>query len=647
MKSRMLWLASGDKNTTFFHKVACARRSRKQIWEIEDDCGNLIHSQTEIKSAAHSHFKSFYQAPPAPSLADQTAVASLFPTLITPEEANSLLSPCTKEELFETINSFKKEKSPGPDGWSVELFLHFFELMSPDLLEVIEDSKTRGVVSSHLNKTFVVLIPKANQPRLFSDFRPISLCNLCYKIISKLIAVRLRPYLSRALSEEQLGFLKGRQILDAVGVAQECIHSIKTKKQQAILLKLDLKKAFDSVNWNFLHLILIQSGFGTSFTNWILGCITSASLAILINGEATKPFKCERGLRQGCSLSPLLFILILNGLSILLKNKQAEGLLKGIKVAGQTHILHILFADDVLILTSANLAEWSIIHSILSSFCDVSGLQINASKSTFMFSNTQESLKLDIRDLFGIGGKDLADGFHYLGFFLKASRYTSKDWTWFVDNFRERILNWKHRYLSMGGRLILIKAVLESLPVYWMALAQIPATVLKTLRQHIFSFLWSGNKKSRSFHLCKWEDLSKPKTLGGWGLKHLPMFQLALSTNTFWRLLTTPGLWSSVIRAKYLHQLPVHLWFRFAEAQPKSGSHLWKKLSATLPIILKWLSWDPGDGRLIEVGRDCILDLGNKAFSPRLFEHISVAKISSFYINFTPHLFLALSASPG
>jgi hypothetical protein len=385
----MLWLAGGDKNTRFFHRVASSRRSKKHLWDIEDENGILHHSQADIKSAAFNHYKAFFQATPAPSLAAQIETASLFPKMVTTEEALALESPCTKEELLEVIKGFKKEKSPGPDGWSVELYLHFFDLMWQDLLDVVEDARIRGKVNSQLNNTFIVLIPKSNLPRQFKDFRPISLCNLCYKIISKIIARRLRPFLSRALSEEQLGFLKGRQILDAVGVAQECIHSIKTKKLKAILLKLDLKKAFDCINWNFLHLILIQSGFGTITTNWILGCISSATLAILINGEATKVFHCERGLRQGCPLSPLTFILILEGLSILLKNSQAGRHLKGIKVAGLTHILHILFVDDVLILSNANLAEWTIIHSILNTFCVVSGLEINVHKSVFLVSNAR------------------------------------------------------------------------------------------------------------------------------------------------------------------------------------------------------------------------------------------------------------------
>jgi hypothetical protein len=247
----------------------------------------------------------------------------------------------------------------------VELYLHYFDLMAQDLLEAIEDSRIRGLVNKQLNNTFIVLIPKQNHPRQFSDYRPISLCNLSYKIITKIIANRIRPLLSRALAEEQLGFLKGRQILDAIGTAQECLHSIKTKNLPAILLKLDLKQAFDCVNWNFLHLILLQCGFGAATTNWMMGCITTASLAVLINGEATKAFHSERGLRQGCPLSPLLFILVLECLSILLKRSKLDGNLTGIRASRLTQILHLLFVDDVIIMTSDSLSEWTEIYNVL------------------------------------------------------------------------------------------------------------------------------------------------------------------------------------------------------------------------------------------------------------------------------------------
>jgi ribonuclease HI len=608
---------------SFFHRFASARRSKKHLWDIEDDDGLLHHSQEGIKSAAYKHFNSFFKVTSAPHLAAQVELASLFPKMVTTEEAIALEAPCTKEELFVVLKGFKKEKSPGPDGWSVELYLHFFDLMFQDLLDAVEDSRIRGVVSPQLNRTFVVLIPKSNLPKHFQDFRPISLCNLCYKLISKIIARRIRPFLSLALSDEQLGFLKGRQILDVVGVAHECIHSLKTKKQQATLLKLDLKKAFDCINWNFLHLVLIQCGFGLIITNWILGCISSASLAILINGEATRSFHCERGLRQGCPLSPLLFILVLEGLSILLKINQAEGHLTGIKISGQLHILHLLFVDDVLILTSADPDEWSLIHSILNNFCSASGLEINFQKSIFLVSNTQETFLSDITTLFGMEAHELEKGFSYLGFFLKSSRYTSKDWHWLFDKFNSKIHHWCNRLLSLGGRFVLIKSVLESLPVYWMALAHIPASILKTLRQLIFSFLWSGSKKNKGYHLCKWESISKPKSMGGWGLRHLPFFYRALSANTFWRILMKPGLWSLVIKAKYFPSLPVHIWIRSASDRPNRGSIIWKHLSLTLPIILHWISWNPGNGQLIEVGRDCILGLGRHALlSAPLLAHL-------------------------
>jgi hypothetical protein len=162
--------------------------------------------------------------------------------------------------------------------------------------------------------------------------------------------------------------------MDAIGTAQECLHNIKLKKLQALILKLDLKKAYDCINWDFLRLILLQTGFGVSTTKWIMGCVSNATFAVLINGETTSFFQSERGLRQGCPLSPLLFILVMEGLSFLLKKSQVDGIITGVKVTRLVKILHIFFVDDVLLMTKENLQEWREIEIILKTFCRASGL---------------------------------------------------------------------------------------------------------------------------------------------------------------------------------------------------------------------------------------------------------------------------------
>ena len=130
--------------------------------------------------------------------------------MVTEEEVLNLEKPCSREEILEVLKGFTKDKSLGPDGWKVDFFLHFFELVGQDLLDVVEESRIRSKVIKQRNSTFLALIPKVNNPNTFNDFRPIALCNLCYKIIAKVIAKRIRPILSHDLFEEQLGFLKGR-----------------------------------------------------------------------------------------------------------------------------------------------------------------------------------------------------------------------------------------------------------------------------------------------------------------------------------------------------------------------------------------------------------------------------------------------------
>jgi len=152
---------------------------------------------------------------------------------------------------------------------------------------------------------------------------------------------------------------------------------------------------------------------------------------------------------------------------------------------------------------------------VLNIFFSVTGLKINFQNSLFLAIGAKEAFLSELKTLYGIDYRDLEVGFNYLGYFIKPTSYKAKDWCWLYENFERRIQHWCNRCLSMGSRYILIKEVLESLPVYWMALAHIPQSVLTKLCKFIFPFLWKGNKQNRGSHLCRWETLSKPKVLGG------------------------------------------------------------------------------------------------------------------------------------
>jgi hypothetical protein len=252
-----------------------------------------------------------------------------------------------------------------------------------------------------------------------------------------------------------------------------------------------------------------------------MSCVVSSSFVVLLNGEATYFFRSGRGLRQGCPLSPLLFILVMEGLSLLLKESKGEGKLAGIKVSRMIKILHLFFVDDVLIMTNATLQEWLEIDRLIKLFCKASGLQVNDSKTTVLYEGLSEVDLTPFKSFLPYTFTDLAIGFKYLGYYLKTGVYKVDDWSWLLAKMEKKIGLWCNRWLSLGGRYILIKLVLESQPVYWMSLETIPRSVLNKIQKIMFNFLWNGNNETQHFHLCRWESLSKPKKCGGWGFHNL------------------------------------------------------------------------------------------------------------------------------
>ena len=312
-KSRVDWLQEGDRNTAFFHNTVKARRSGNSITSLVSTSGDQLFSKEAISLEAKRYFSQLFSKEEPCSLVETRAILECIPQLVSDSMNRDLLRPIMLEELEKVVFGMKKGKAPGPDGFPIEFFQEFWEIIKFDLLEVVQESYQNKQMLKSLNATFLALIPKVDGANSLDQFRPIALCNVTYKIITKLIAERLKPFLATLISKEQGGFVGGRQILDGVVIASEAIHSMATSKEKAMFIKLDLAKAYDRVSWEFLGHVLHAFGFDMEWVDWILSCVTSPSFSVLINGEPTDLFSASRGIRQGDPISPYLFIIVAEG----------------------------------------------------------------------------------------------------------------------------------------------------------------------------------------------------------------------------------------------------------------------------------------------------------------------------------------------
>lgn len=299
------------------------------------------------------------------------------------DEEEELSKEVTLDELEATLKWFKKDKSPDPDGWTIEFYLAFFDVIGTNLLHVIEDSRVNGRIVPFITLTFIALIPKANNPSSFNEYHPIYLFNCLYKIITKIIANRMRPVISKHISPKRFAFLQDRQIHEVVGTTKEVLHSLHTRKRKCMILKVDLSKAFEHVNCLYIRMLLTHMGFPYNLIKWIMGCISNISCSVLVNGSASPFFLLEGGLRKGCPLSPILLLLVMEGLSHNIMVEFKGGRLQGIKITNECWLTHLLFVDDILIFLNGSVGDLTVIRSIFSLFMLATSMELNKHKSTF------------------------------------------------------------------------------------------------------------------------------------------------------------------------------------------------------------------------------------------------------------------------
>jgi len=252
---------------------------------------------------------------------------------------------------------------------------------------MVKESQWSRKVLRSMNSTFLLLIPKKQECQSFKYYRPISCCDMIYKVITNILAIKIKPMLSEIIGEEQSGFLINCQIHDVVILAQEVLHSAERSKEKISLFKLDLSKEYDRVDWTFLRLVLVQMRMSIPVVNWIMSCVNSASFVIFINGSPSRFFSASRGPRHGCPLSTFIFLIIVDSLSRLIKEAISLHRISGFQILERESISHIIFIDNIFCCLQGSTEALQIFKEILYSFNGAIGREINFDKSSTIYHN--------------------------------------------------------------------------------------------------------------------------------------------------------------------------------------------------------------------------------------------------------------------
>ncbi|XP_062104157.1 uncharacterized protein LOC133815319 [Humulus lupulus] len=454
----------------------------------------LVFGQDNLAGVYQDYFQSIFESG-SPTCADMDPVLNAIVPKVTSRMNDQLTRPYTSEDVRKALFQMSPSKSPSKDGMSTGFYQKYWDTVGPKVSSVCLHFLNEGGHIKGINSTLITLIPKIDDPKHASDFRPISLCNVLYKIIAKSMTNRLREILGSVISDEQSAFLPGHLITDNAMIGFECVNHLKRRvksKTGAFALKLDMSKAYDRVEWSFLCSLMRKLGFHEKWISLVMACISSVDYAFNLNGEILGKIIPGRGLRQGDPLSPFLFLICAEGLSTLVQRDCVNGSLSGLS-CGRTgpQISHLLFADDSLFFFKASVYACHHFKQLLDWYGKASGQLVNFSKSAMCFSSRISSS--DAADMAAILGVPVVVCHEkYLGLPCYAGQSKKGLFQSLKDSIWNKLFSWKSRSFSAAGKEVLIKSFIQSIPAYSMNLFKLPASFIKEIHRLCARFWWGG-----------------------------------------------------------------------------------------------------------------------------------------------------------
>lgn len=552
-KSRVNWLRLGDQNTPFYQSVACARASQNSIRSITLLDGSVITDPDLISSTAISHFEAILAPDQLPPITTSYYWLQALHALSCSDHHRQLMSsPPSLAEIANVLKKLNPRKSPGPDGFSSAFFIAAWPVVGSEVLQAISNFFTSNFLPRSTNATILTLVPKKPGATYIADYRPISCCNTTYKTISRLLVKRLKLILPTFILPNQTAFVQGRLLIENTLLASEIVQGYNRKGgQKRITIKVDIAKAFDTVRWEFLFACLRSYNIPEALIHWLEACVCTPSFSVAFNGSTYGYFKGKRGLRQGDPLSPYLFVLVMNCLSLALDRAAVSGLFSYHPRCGKTKLTHLSFADDLLIFSDGSLSSVQAILAVLKDFEERSGLAVSIQKTTLFAAGMTdvevENIKLQTRLTTGILP------IRYLGVPLHTKKISLPQCAPLIQSIKAKLRSWTVKKLTYAGRLQLVTSVINGITNFWTSSFILPKAVTREIDSLCAKFLWKGDITATASAKVSWESCCLSKEEGGLGLRNLEAWNMACALKMIWLLFfAKESIWSVWFRAEIL-----------------------------------------------------------------------------------------------
>ena len=584
VRCRVRWHEQGERSSRYFLNLEKRNHNNKAITKLKLTNGKTVSDVKAILEEQEAFYcsKLYTSKDISRALSQDECFFNLESPKLSPDQSRQCEGPLTEAELLAALKDTQNNKAPGPDGFPCEFYRTFWEDLKCHFLKSVDEAFRTGELSLTQKQGAISLIPKKDRdPLLLKNWRPLSLLNSDYKLISKALAARMKRYLAYVVNSDQTGFINGRYIGENIVRIFDIMDYTEEHDIPAVIMSIDYEKAFDFIEWEYIEKVLEFFKFGPEFQRWITILYSNTESCVVNNGWSTKYFKLSRGVRQGCPMSPYLFVLGAELLSLAIR---ANNRINGVTIDDITHKI-IQYADDTAMILKCEEDTLQETFNVLSKFSAISGLKINIEKTKIMRIGALKNTNMKLCPEYKV--EWTSHSLSMLGVVIPNNRtllcelnYEPK-----LRKIENTVAVWRQRKLTVYGKVTIIKTFLISQIIYLMSvLPAPPGEFIVRLERTLYKFLWN-DKTER----IRRNTLILPSHEGGIKMPHIVSFNYAIKLSWLKRVLQAENVqaWKSL----FIRNLPIkEKWLWNCNIDKKDLSFLTRNVSSQFwkEVIEAW-----------------------------------------------------------